>query len=145
MKSWMVVVAALGGFAGCAHGTPQELLDARRAQQRLSVGEVETATPEDAYMAKRALQTAERAFRDEGDCEHTRALAYVALRRAQRAEVLYRVRTDEARLAALEARTPGAASGEERPALTAASYRPGKISSAALASSASEPRTVRLP
>lgn len=75
------------GLVGCAHAVPQELADARSAYDRASHGEAVKLAPADLHKAKSALDKAEVAFTNDPDEPGTRDLAYVALRRAQLAEV----------------------------------------------------------
>lgn len=85
-KTFVVSALALG-LVGCATAVPKELSDARAAYDRASHGEAVTLAPTDLHKAKTALDTAEGAFKDDPDEPATRDLAYVALRRAQLAEV----------------------------------------------------------
>lgn len=96
-----VCVVSLGG---CAHAPPQELLDARAAYQTASHGVAQQETPTDLHTAKNALDSAERSFDDDGDSEHTRDLAYVAMRKAQLAEVKGHAAQEENRLTELKSR-----------------------------------------
>ncbi len=88
--------------SGCAHNPPKELLDARAAQQQASGGIAQTINPTGLHVAKQSLQAAEAEFDKNGDTERTRDLAYVALRKAQLAEVQARASDNEAKLTALE-------------------------------------------
>jgi outer membrane protein OmpA-like peptidoglycan-associated protein len=79
-------VLATLGFAACASSPSRELLDARTAYAHASAGPAARSVPADLHKAKVSLDRAEVAFtRDASD---QRDLAYVAVRRAQLAEVL---------------------------------------------------------
>lgn len=82
--SWGLLGAAV--IAGCAAGTPRELLDARYAYQRASAGPAAQYSAEALLEARVALERANHAFAVERDSERTRSLAYVALRKAEIAE-----------------------------------------------------------
>lgn len=96
-------LVALSSAMGCAHNTPQELLDARAAYKQAAGGAASKETPAQLHTADNALKLAEQTFQKEGDTEHTKDLSYVAMRKAQLAEVHARVLQNEARLAHLEA------------------------------------------
>jgi len=82
--SWGLLGAAV--IAGCATGTPRELLDARYAYQRAAAGPAAQYSAEALLEARVALERANLAFSVERDSERTRSLAYVALRKAEIAE-----------------------------------------------------------
>ncbi len=65
---------------------PQELLDARTAYDKAARGPASRLTPAQLDTAKQALDHAEQSFRDDGDADDTRTLAYVAMRKAQVAD-----------------------------------------------------------
>jgi outer membrane protein OmpA-like peptidoglycan-associated protein len=88
---------------GCAHATPKELLDARAAYKQAAGGVATRETPAQLHTAENALRVAEQSFQDNGDSEHTRDLSYVAMRKAQLAEVQGRLLQSESQLAQLEA------------------------------------------
>ncbi|MDB4972606.1 MAG: outer membrane protein [Myxococcaceae bacterium] len=98
-----VCFAALAFGPGCAHDPPKELVDARAAYRQAASGVAATESPAQLHTANNALQLAEQTFKDKGDDEHTRDLSYVAMRKAQLAEVQGRLLQDENRLKALEA------------------------------------------
>ena len=80
-------VVSLVALAGC--GTtmpPRELVNARSAYQRAQGGPAAEYAPADLDAAMQSLRRAEDAFRDDGDTQDTRDLAYVAERSAMRAE-----------------------------------------------------------
>lgn len=89
MRGWKRLtwgVLGVAAMAGCASTTPRELLDARYAYQRASSGPAAQYNPTDLIEAREALNQANRSFEREKDSERTRALAYVALRKAEIAE-----------------------------------------------------------
>ncbi|MDB4990973.1 MAG: outer membrane protein [Myxococcaceae bacterium] len=98
-------VGALCVFAavGCAHNPPKELLDARAAYKQAAGGVAMQETPAQLHTADNALQLAEQTFKENGDSEHTRDLSYVAMRKAQIAEVQGRLQQNENQLKSLEA------------------------------------------
>jgi outer membrane protein OmpA-like peptidoglycan-associated protein len=88
---------------GCAHNPPKELLDARAAYKQAAGGIATKETPAQLHTAENALKLAEETFDKDGDSEHVRDLSYIAMRKAQFAEVQGRVQQNENRLAQLEA------------------------------------------
>ncbi|HEX5660320.1 MAG TPA: OmpA family protein [Polyangiales bacterium] len=97
----IVAVLALGAV-GCAHNPPKELLDARAAYKQSSSSIAQQENPAALHTAEQSLQVAEQAFEKDGDTEHTRDLSYVAMRKAQLAEVQARASANENKLTALE-------------------------------------------
>jgi outer membrane protein OmpA-like peptidoglycan-associated protein len=87
---------------GCAHNPPQELLEARNAYKQSAAGIAQTENPAQLHTAERSLQLAEQTFEEEGDSARTRDRAYVAMRKAQLAEVQARISANDKRLAELE-------------------------------------------
>lgn len=85
-------------LSGCAHNPPKELIDARAAYQKASTGLAQTENPAQLHTAQQSLQLAEDTFNDEGDSERTRDRAYVAMRKAQLAEVQARIAQNDRRL-----------------------------------------------
>lgn len=96
----------LSGLAACAASLPpQDLLSARSAYERAK-GDGMTAqvNPSDLDAAHKQLEVAETAFREDGDTQHARDQAYLALRRTEYAEVIARTRrTDQATGATVDA------------------------------------------
>ena len=88
--------------AGCTHTMPKELVDARAAYKQAAAGIAQQETPAQLHTAENSLKLAEQTFEDEGDSDRTRDLAYVAMRKAQLAEVQGRVSQNEKRLEDLE-------------------------------------------
>jgi outer membrane protein OmpA-like peptidoglycan-associated protein len=93
----------LSSAVGCAHSTPKELREARAAYREAAGGAASKDAPAQLHTADNALKLAEEAYIKDGDTEHTRDLSYVAMRKAQLAEVHARVLQNESRLAHLEA------------------------------------------
>jgi outer membrane protein OmpA-like peptidoglycan-associated protein len=98
MRGWTWVTWGVLGAAaltGCAGMTPRELQDARFAYQQAVSGPAAQYGTEALDQARQALDAANSAFSLEGDTEHARTLAYVALRKAQLAESLARTAVAE--------------------------------------------------
>lgn len=72
--------------AACATAPPPELVDARGAYARAQNGAASRLVPARLVTARTSLDAAEESFDEDGDTSRTRALAYVAQRRAQLAE-----------------------------------------------------------
>lgn len=79
-------MAVLALAAGCAASVPGELVNARTAYQRMQTTRGAQLAQTDAYEAKKALERAEAAYRDDPRGDATRDLAYIAQRRAIAAE-----------------------------------------------------------
>jgi len=74
--------------AGCAHEQPpRELVDARNAYHRAETSHASQLAPASVHEAHLALERAERLYHDDAESAKTRDSAYIAQRRAQRAEV----------------------------------------------------------
>ncbi|MET0386617.1 MAG: OmpA family protein [Polyangiales bacterium] len=87
-KPAALVFASALALGACATTTPpKELVDARAEYTRSQGGKARTLNPAGLHEAKVALDKAEAAFVDEPGSEKTADLAYLALRRAQRAEL----------------------------------------------------------
>jgi outer membrane protein OmpA-like peptidoglycan-associated protein len=72
---------------GCAGAPPQNLKDARAAYERASQGPAKDLAPAQLHAAQVALALAEKTYDDEGSSANARDRAYVALRKAELAEV----------------------------------------------------------
>jgi outer membrane protein OmpA-like peptidoglycan-associated protein len=84
---------------GCATAPPpRQLLDARAAYNEARLGKASELTPAELHTAKLALNDAERANEDDPESIETFALAYVALRAAQRVQVLAETKASKAEL-----------------------------------------------
>lgn len=91
-------------LAACgAHTPPQELVDARAAYAKASQGNAAKMTPAELHVAKTSLDNAESKFSDDGDSQMTKDLAYIALRKSQRAEALGNTAAASAARSSLEA------------------------------------------
>ena len=108
-----VLLAATLTAAGCATThPPKELLDARDAYQRGEQGKARQYNPAALHEAKVALDKAEAAFQEDPDSAQARDEAYIALRRAERAEIeattlANEQRKEKARAAANQAQAKG--------------------------------------
>ncbi len=78
---WALSLTLLGGCATVA--PPKELLEARKSYEKAQAGLAASLAPAALDSAKQALQKAERSFRDTEDSAETRALGYIAERRAR--------------------------------------------------------------
>jgi len=87
MNSRHAFILGLLACGGCASSVPGELTDARAAYQRASSGPAARENPAQLHVAEQALSVAERTFDDEGDSDKARDRAYVAVRKAELAEV----------------------------------------------------------
>jgi outer membrane protein OmpA-like peptidoglycan-associated protein len=89
MNSTVTSVMTCAGLflLGCASTPPQELVDARAAYKRAASGPAAELNPAQLHVAKQTLALAEQAFDDEGASFRARDRAYVAMRKAQLAEV----------------------------------------------------------
>ena len=87
VAAWMGSAALLGGLA-CAVARPSpELLRAREAYQTAEGGPARELNPADLHDAKVLLDNAEAAAKSDGDSPAARTHAYLALRRAELANV----------------------------------------------------------
>jgi outer membrane protein OmpA-like peptidoglycan-associated protein len=83
-----ILLASTLTAAGCATSQPpKELVDAREAYARSEHGKAREYNPAALHEAKVELDKAEDAFKNDPDSDGTRDEAYIALRRAERAEV----------------------------------------------------------
>jgi len=76
---------------GCASAPPKELSDARAAYNRAASGPAAEINPAQLHVAKQTLVLAEQTYEDEGDSFRAKDRAYVAMRKAQLAEVQARI------------------------------------------------------
>jgi outer membrane protein OmpA-like peptidoglycan-associated protein len=67
---------------------PKDLLDARDEYQRAASGLAGQIAPADLHLARESLDAADKSFTDNGDTPETKDKAYVAMRKAQLAEVV---------------------------------------------------------
>lgn len=91
----VVSIALIAVLGGCATAPPKELVMARQAYQRSSLGPAAERAPAELHKAKAALDKAEQAFADEPDGQNTRDLSYVAERKAQLADAIAETRRSE--------------------------------------------------
>ncbi len=90
MKKIVLAMSAAALLAACSASLPPpELVDARAAYAKATGSLI--AAPEAVLAARSALDRAETGFREHGDTPTVRTLAYVAMRKAQTAEVRARV------------------------------------------------------
>jgi outer membrane protein OmpA-like peptidoglycan-associated protein len=71
-----------------AHMPPKELVDARAAYDRAAASHAPKLVPAELHVARESLDLAERKFADAPDSQDTVDSAYIAMRKAQRAEAL---------------------------------------------------------
>lgn len=79
---------ALFGTACATASTPSELTAARSAYEQAAKGPAAQYQPADLHDAKQALNRAEESFDDDGASAETKHLAYLAERKAMRAQAL---------------------------------------------------------
>jgi outer membrane protein OmpA-like peptidoglycan-associated protein len=88
-STYLISIACAGFLVGCAASKPPaELVNARQAYERASVGQAAQLVPAELHKAKEALTLAEKSFLDEPKSFRTRDLAYIADRKAKLAEAL---------------------------------------------------------
>jgi outer membrane protein OmpA-like peptidoglycan-associated protein len=82
-------IALVALLTACgAHMPPKELVDARAAYDHAAAAESTSLVPAELHIAKESLDVAEKKFSDDPDGQDTRDTAYIAMRKAQRAEAL---------------------------------------------------------
>ncbi len=98
-----IKITALVGLGwltmSCAAAAPASLVDARTAYDRASKGPAEKLAPAQLHAARTYLTLAEKTYEDEGDSANARDRAYVAMRKAELAEVQARIARSSAQLA----------------------------------------------
>src|SRR5690348_5062672 len=100
-----VLALTVVGTAGCATTPPVELIQARTACNRASLGPAAQLAPADLRKASLALVEAERAFAAEKNLPKTIDLAYIAERSAQIAEAHAQTALTEKKIAKQSAGT----------------------------------------
>jgi outer membrane protein OmpA-like peptidoglycan-associated protein len=82
-------LALMAGLVAACGSTPPppELLDARSAYLRAQNGPAAQLKPDSLHEAKTALEQAERAYADDPGAQRTKDVSYLAIRRAELAEV----------------------------------------------------------
>jgi outer membrane protein OmpA-like peptidoglycan-associated protein len=93
---FMILVAFVALFAGCATVTPNELVNARSAYQQASQGPAAQLAPAELHKANVALDLAEQSFQKDPDSQKTKDLAYVAQRKSEQAGALGAIAADKA-------------------------------------------------
>lgn len=91
MKSikYLIIVTIVGLLVGCSSSIPPaELINARQAYQKASMGQAAQLVPAELHKAQAALAIAEKSFQEEPESFLTRDLAYIADRKAKLAEAL---------------------------------------------------------
>ena len=95
-KQFLILVTLVALFAGCATMPPNELVNARSAYQRASVGPARQLVPAELHKAHEALVLAEQSFQKEPDSYKTKDLSYVAQRKSELAGALGAMAADKA-------------------------------------------------
>ena len=93
IRSLGVLIASAGAAAlvACAPAMPpKDLVSARSTYDRASKGPAQKLAPADIHAAKQQLDIAEASFIENGDTQDTRDQAYLAVRKAEFAEVIAR-------------------------------------------------------
>jgi outer membrane protein OmpA-like peptidoglycan-associated protein len=112
-------LVGLGWLAlSCAGAPPANLVDARAAYQRAADGPAERLAPAQLHAARTYLSLAEKTYEDEGDSANARDRAYVAMRKAELAEVQARIARSSAQAA--EAKQQGELREQQQHAATSA-------------------------
>jgi outer membrane protein OmpA-like peptidoglycan-associated protein len=101
MKKLLATLLFVGACG--AHGPSKELLQARASYDHAARSNAATLAPAELHTAKKALVVAERESSDEPFAPRTLDLAYIAMRKAQRAEALGNAAAATAAVAAIEA------------------------------------------
>jgi len=86
-KLWSAL--SLCALLACGgHLAPKELVDARAAYDRAAASNAPKLVPAELHVARESLDLAERKFADDPDSQDAIDSAYIAMRKAQRAEAL---------------------------------------------------------
>jgi outer membrane protein OmpA-like peptidoglycan-associated protein len=86
LASGLLLAAGMIGCGGAA--VPRELIDARHAYAEAQASPAASLEPTQLYEARKALNRAESAFNEDDESKEARDLAYIAQRKAQRAQAL---------------------------------------------------------
>lgn len=98
------IATALTSFSCATQQPPRDLLSARQAYENASEGPAAKLNPKDTDAARKQLESAEASFTEDGDTQETRDKAYLALRKAELAQVIARTRqADNAGAATIDA------------------------------------------
>lgn len=84
--------------SSCAGAPPSSLVDARAAYRNAQQGPAEQVAPAQLHVAETSLKVAEQTYADEGDSPNARDRAYVAMRKAELADVQARTAQSQAKL-----------------------------------------------
>jgi outer membrane protein OmpA-like peptidoglycan-associated protein len=85
----VLITLPLAALLACgAHAPPTELVEARSAYDHAAAGNAAKLVPAELHVARESLDVAERKFHDDPDSQDTIDSAYIAQRKAQRAEAL---------------------------------------------------------
>jgi outer membrane protein OmpA-like peptidoglycan-associated protein len=85
----LLITLPLSTLLACsAHLAPKELVDARSAYDRAAASNAPKLVPAELHVARESLDVAERKFADDPDSQDAVDSAYIAMRKAQRAEAL---------------------------------------------------------
>jgi outer membrane protein OmpA-like peptidoglycan-associated protein len=88
VKRLLPLLLAGSPLLGCATAQPpKELIDARAAFTQAEAGYAKDLSPVSLHDAKTSLDNAEKTFVDDGDSPMTRDAAYIAIRKAELADV----------------------------------------------------------
>lgn len=98
-----LILACAGLIGACATAPPTELVEARQAYLRAAAGPAGDVAPADVHIAGQALDKAEKSFNKNENNFETRDLAYVALRKAERAEAIATIAIQQKNRAQAEA------------------------------------------
>jgi len=93
---FLILVACIAIFAGCAAVPPNELVNARLAYRQASAGPATKFAPAELHKANDALVLAEQSFQEDSDSYKTKDLAYVAQRKSQLAGAIGKMAADKA-------------------------------------------------
>jgi outer membrane protein OmpA-like peptidoglycan-associated protein len=93
---YLLLVAFAGFFVSCVATIPTELSNARQAYQHASEGSASQLVPMELHKAKVALDRAEMSFAENPRSYQTKDLAYVAERKAMKAEALASIASQQA-------------------------------------------------
>lgn len=85
---FLILIVCTGFLGSCAATIPPELSNARQAYQHASAGPAAQLAPAELHKAKEALDRAETSFSKDPESFQTKDLAYVAERKAIRADAL---------------------------------------------------------
>jgi outer membrane protein OmpA-like peptidoglycan-associated protein len=76
-------IACVAVLSSCAAAVPPELVNAREAYRRASIGPASQSALAELHVANQALAAAEQSFKEDPDSYNTRDLSYVAQRKSE--------------------------------------------------------------